>query len=248
MSEASPFPSDFFDAAGLNRQFVFDLATLPGDIRATLGDTRGFRSLILLGHAGRALWECVQASGLGGEHPIDDYTVRTVERCCTERLAGAAYRILYPGAQPIGLQALGRLAGWHQPSPLMIGVDPEWGSWWAYRAVVLSEFEFSPFFPVDRRSPCLTCQPAPCIATCPAQALSPTGLDLARCAEQRLQPESPCALGCPARQACPVGQAHRYRPEQTAHSYRQSLAMLRQIRDGARPGDCSKQPLRPATS
>ena len=171
MSERQPFPADILNAAGLNRQFVFDLADLPEDIVAKLAPQAGERQLILFGHAGRRLWECVQASGIGGDDPIDDYSVRTVKRWFAEQLPGQRCRILFPGEQPIGLQALGKLAGWHQPSPIMVGVDVEWGSWYAYRAVAIADTDFTPSPPLHERSPCPACAPRTCIATCPADAL-----------------------------------------------------------------------------
>ena len=237
MSEHPLFPGEALAEAGLNRQFVFDLSTLPEDTRKTLGDTAGFSQLILLGHGGRRLWERVQAAGLTSEHPIDDYTVRTIEGWLAEHLPGRAYRIVYPGEHPIGLQALGKLAGWHHTSPFMVGIDSEWGSWYAYRAAVLIAFQFRPFFPVHRAlqeaplgcgNPCLDCATTPCITACPADALNAGQFSLAACSGYRLQPASPCAEGCLARQACPVGAEHRYETAQIAHSYRRSLAMLRQ--------------------
>ena len=43
-----------------------------------------------------------------------------------------------PGPLRTGLQQLGALVGWHQASRLMIGIDPEWGTWFAYRALVVA--------------------------------------------------------------------------------------------------------------
>src|SRR5574343_1333400 len=94
------FPSAALDAAGLNRQFVFDLASLPAEIRATLGDTGHFTRLILIGHAGRRLWEQVQASGQRGEHPIDDFTRQTIADWMQATCPDAAWRLLYPGETP----------------------------------------------------------------------------------------------------------------------------------------------------
>ena len=227
MSERQPFPADILNAAGLNRQFVFDLADLPEDIVAKLAPQAGERQLILFGHAGRRLWECVQASGIGGDDPIDDYSVRTVERWFAEQLPGQRCRILFPGEQPIGLQALGKLAGWHQPSPIMVGVDVEWGSWYAYRAVAIADTDFIPSPPLHERSPCPACAPRTCIAICPADALQAGQFDLDACSRYRLRPESACAHGCLARQACPAGAEHRYDPEQIRHSYSRSLAVIR---------------------
>ena len=69
MSEHQPFPAETLNAAGLNRQFVFDLADLPADIVAKLAPQAGERQLILFGHAGRRLWACVQAAGMAHRAP-----------------------------------------------------------------------------------------------------------------------------------------------------------------------------------
>lgn len=228
MSERPALPADFLDSAGLNRQHVFDLDALPADLAGRLDCRAGERQLILIGHGGRRLWQCVQASGIGGEHPIDDYSTQTVARWFADCLPGHNYRLLFPGDQPIGLQALGELAGWHHPSPIMVGVDRVWGSWYAYRAVVVADTDLQPSVALTDRSACSDCRERPCIAACPANALRDGRFDLEACSRFRLQPESPCAHGCLARQACPVGSEHRYDVAQIEHSYSRSLAVIRQ--------------------
>ena len=220
------FPSLALAEAGLNRQHVFNLADLPAALLAPLGDLSGFRQLILLGHGGRRLWDCVQAAGMAGEHPIDDYCVATVERILGPLLPAGGYRLVYPGDAPIGLQSLGQQAGWHHPTPFMVGINEEFGTWAAYRAVLLADSDFCPSLPEQHSSPCTTCLTPPCIAACPAQALAGGVFSLARCSNYRLQANSPCAHGCLARQACPVGAQHRYTPAQIAHSYQRSLHWL----------------------
>lgn len=227
MSERTPLPAGFLDQAGLNRQHVFDLTSLPGDIVDRLAIQPSERQLILFGHGGRRLWECVRASGIGGENPIDDYSILTVARWFAEQLPGHRYRLLFPGEQPIGLQALGQLAGWHHPSPIMVGVDRQWGSWYAYRAVVIADTDLQPSIPQTRRSPCPDCRERPCISACPAGALRDGRFDLDTCSRFRLQADSPCSAGCLARQACPVGSEHRYDDAQIRHSYSRSLAVIR---------------------
>jgi epoxyqueuosine reductase len=222
------FPGDFFAGAGLNRQHVFALADLPVGILSSLQPRPEERQLILLGHAGRRLWDCVQAAGLPGEHPIDDYCRQTIAGFFAEHLPGQPYRLAYPGDTPVGLQALGTLAGWHHPSPFMIGVDRQWGSWFAYRAVILCATDFAPTPVGEQRSPCLDCRDQPCIAACPAGATG-TPFRLAACGEERLRPGSACAYGCLARNACPVGGEHRYEEAQIRHSFAQSLVMLRRF-------------------
>lgn len=231
MSERSPFAC--LDAAGLNRQHVFTVADLPAEVRAGLGVQAQETRLLLIGHAGRLLWDKVLASGGTSEHPIDDYTRQTLADFFATEHPGARFRLLYPGAALIGLQALGQLAGWHQPTPFMVGIDPHWGSWFAYRAVLLTDADFLPSTAVDRGNVCAACADAPCVAACPPQALAGREFSLARCSDFRLREASPCAEGCLARSACPVGAGHRYDDAQIRHSYRRSLAMLRQWREAA---------------
>ena len=160
------------DAAGLNLQAVFDLSTLPADMRATLDPQARYRRLLLIGHGGRTLWERVKAAGLASEHPIDDFTVAAVRDWFSAQLPDSAYALLYPGDGPIGLQALGRLAGWHHESPFRVGVNAEWGSWFAYRAVALTDADLPPSEPMSGASPCARCIAPPCVAACPAGALA----------------------------------------------------------------------------
>jgi len=230
MSGFQLFPGEALARCGLNRQHVFDLADLPPAVIATLGDTASCRQLVLLGHAGKALWEHVKAAGLKSEHPIDDFTVHSVERCFAKHLPDNRYHIVYPGDAPVGLQQLGAQAGWHHAAPFMVGIDADWGSWYAYRAVVLADTDFCPSRAVDRNSPCTSCDTRPCIAACPAQAMADGSFSLARCAAYRLQPDSVCAFTCQARLACPVGSAHRYDADQLRHTYSISLRTLREYR------------------
>lgn len=236
MTEAPVFPATALERAGLNRQHVFALEALPDSIKATLGETADYTQLILLGHAGKRLWECVKAAGMPGEHPIDDYTIQTIQQLFSEQFGDRRYRILYPGDTLVGLQQLGKLAGWHHPSPFMVGIDDQWGSWFAYRAAILANTDFLPFLPVDRGNPCLSCVNQPCIAACPAAALVNEHFSLSKCIAYRQQKQSACQFTCLARIACPVGSAYRYDDAQLRHAYGQSLATIRHYTDEAGHG------------
>lgn len=224
-------------SAGLNRQHVFALADLPPEIRQQIAARDGETQLILLGHAGRLLWEKVQAAqrALAVDavvaDPIDAYTVACVRRFFASQAPGVAYRILYPGAQSVGLQALGQLAGWHHAAPFMVGIDPQWGSWFAYRALVVAASDFPLSEPQIHAHPCAACSEPLCRTACPASALQ-SSFDLSACADFRLQPHSPCATNCLARRACPLGQQHAYDERQMLHSYGHSLQALRRWRSG----------------
>ena len=232
------FPAATLNAAGLNRQAVFDLSALPADILQTLEKIAGaldsYRQLILIGHGGRLLWDCVKASGSASANPIDEFTVSTIAQCFAAELPDTRYAFLYPSDHPIGLQQLGSLAGWHHASPFMVGIDERWGSWSAYRAVLLTDTHFAPSAKVDRNHPCRSCLDTPCIERCPARALDEGRLDLDRCLDFRRQAASPCQFTCLARLACPVGREHRYSDEQMRHVYGISLRWIQGLPDADR--------------
>ncbi len=218
------------DAAGLNLQAVFALAQLPAEMRASLDPDGRYRRLILIGHGGRTLWERVKAAGLASDHPIDDFTVAAVTDWFAAQFPDSACALVYPGHAsgntPVGLQALGRLAGWHHESPFRVGVNAEWGSWFAYRAVLLTDADLPPSGPLAGDSPCATCAEPPCVAACPAEALSGDEFSLQRCIAYRRLADSRCRVTCVARTSCPVRPEHRYDDAQIAHSYARSLAMI----------------------
>jgi len=230
-------------AAGLNLHHVFDLAALPPELLATLDlgpdeqAGRGpYRQLILIGHLGRDCWAALRRRGLHGVHPLDQFVGECVAGWMGATLPGHAWRQLFPGPAPVGLQRLGALAGWHQSSPFGVGVDAEWGSWFAYRAVLLADTDL-PLTPRrESASPCLDCRDRPCLAACPADALSAPadwlraggGEGLRRCLDHRLQPTSNCQDRCRARNACPVGAPHRYTDEQIAYHYLHSMRFIRE--------------------
>lgn len=226
MSNHQSFPDQALNAVGLNRHAVFDIATLPESIRSTLGASSG--QLILIAHAGKQLWQAVQASGIVSSDPIDDFTTATLQHWFDDFLPNHSYQILYPGAHPVGLQALGKLAGWHQPSPFMLGIDSEWGTWFAYRAVIVADTNFLPSTAVDRNNPCTSCQDKPCITHCPAGALDNEQFSLKKCISYRQQADSRCQFTCLARIRCPIGAEHRYNEAQLRHTYAISLQAIRQ--------------------
>jgi len=218
------------DAAGLNLHAVFAIDDLPAPLRDSLGAPGSYRQLILVGNGGRALWSAIGRSARVSTDPIDDFSRREVEQWLATQAAGCRYEIVYPGERPVGLQSLGELAGWHFASPFMVGINAQWGTWFAYRAVLLADTDFELTRPLagaaPSQSPCAACADTPCIAACPARAMSGGRFDLQRCVAYRRAPASACRATCLARLACPVGSEHRYSDEQIRHSYSISLQMI----------------------
>lgn len=230
------------DEAGLNLQAVIDLAAVPSEERRGLtagsNDDDRFCRIILIGHAGRRLWENVQREGAPGEDPIDDFSARTVRAWLGDVLPDNHSRMVYPGGNAtLNLQALGRRAGWHHDSPLMLGIQPVWGTWFAYRVVVLTDAVLPVSAPEQSHaSPCAGCASTPCVTQCPAEAMSSGRFELGRCASYRLRVGSDCATTCVARIACPVGTAHAYEREQMHHVYSRSLRAIREFKLGTHSG------------
>lgn len=228
----TPLDTTALDRAGLNLQAVFNLDALPADMAAMLRErfdpARRYRQLILIGHGGKTLWDAVQASGIASDNPIDDFSAATVTQCLAAQFPGLEQQVIYPSDAPIGLQALGTLAGWHHPSPLRIGINERWGTWYAYRVVVLADSDLEPSRPEQRPSPCVNCQSQACIAACPADALQDGEFSLPKCIAYRRQADSLCRTTCLARVSCPVGSEHRYSDAQLFHTYSRSLQAIAQ--------------------
>ena len=224
--------SDFAPLAdvGLNLHAVLDGAALPADmaaaLRGCLPEGSGAGQIILVGNAGPTLWRSVKAAGLASDDPIDDFSANAVTAWFTRQFPGRRHQLLYPGDSPLGLQALGRLLGWHHATPFMVGILPQWGSWFGYRVVLWADTDLPVTPPLQAESPCRACTAQPCVAACPAQAMDAGGFALEKCLAWRRQPASPCRARCLARDACPVGRAQRYDEDHMRHTYEQSLRMI----------------------
>lgn len=191
------------------------------------------QTVVLVGNSGPSFWAALQDSAFAHRSdPVDQFSQHLVAEALHQHLPDLAYRLLYPLADcPIALQELGRLAGWHRSSPLGIGMHPQAGLWYAYRALVLVDvnwpgLESTAFDLVTDH--CERCETQDCISVCPPQALvlgqTP---DLLRCCEFRVASDSPCEEQCLARNACPVFPEKRYSQEQIRHHYLASLDSLR---------------------
>jgi len=220
--------------AGLNMLAVFDLDKLPAEItqHIALDATilKRFKQLLVFGHGGRDMWQALQQSPDASQSdPIDHFSVHAVQNYFNQEHADCSHCLLYPDSvQNMPLQALGKLAGWHHDSPFRIGINAEYGPWFAYRAVALTDTALTPTTAMNGASPCQSCADKPCISACPANALLSGDLSLQQCMEYRLQHDSRCKSQCISRLACPVGSKHRYSNEQIAYHYNTSMKTIEQ--------------------
>jgi len=184
--------------------------------------------LILMGHGGKKLWSYLSKHLPAGPDPIDYFCADAANQFASNILGQGNFQLLYPGNSRVPLQQLGEIAGWHHPSPMGIGIQPKWGLWYAYRALLVTNIALEPTKASTSVSPCLSCIDKACLSACPASAIAlDHGLALKCCVEYRLSTESLCSDRCLARLACPQSVEHQYSMEQVNYHYRHSLGTLK---------------------
>lgn len=224
------FNDEYLNSRGLNIHAVINIKNLPEDVVSVMKQdgikTDEFNQIILLGHLGKSLWKNIKSKGMDSENPIDEFAVKAVDACFQNQYPDLDYEVIYPGETVIGLQQLGRLVGWHNDSPFKVGINEKWGSWFAYRAVVLAKSAFIETKSLNIKSPCVSCTTHVCVSACPAHALDTNELDFNQCINYRKQENSKCKNTCLARVSCPVGDEYRYTEEQINYHYSVSMKTI----------------------
>jgi len=218
---------------GLNLIAVFNLCDLDRDslshLEKNCSQLSHYRQLILVAHGGKKMWETLQKSNIKSDNPVDDFSIQTLEQFFLKNYPECKYEFLYPNNQSIGLQNLWTLAGWHHSSPFKVGINQEWGSWFAYRAVLLTDSNFELTETNEKPSPCQKCQEKNCINNCPANALDAGEFRFKLCIAYRKKENSLCRDNCLARYSCPVAQEHRYGDDQIHYHYSVSMKMIEEL-------------------
>ena len=181
----------------------------------------GARGALVVGNAGRRLWErfVVSPERALSSDPLDAYTRRVLARSaalCSPPASVGFYADRRDGVY-LPLVALARRAGFGAPGRVGVLIHPVYGPWIGIRAVLLVAESFEPREPAAW-SPCDGCE-APCASACHGGLVGATGIDARECYRVRLTLPA-CALACDARRACVVGREHAYSAEQTAHHSR----------------------------
>lgn len=197
---------------GLDVCHPFSLARVNAAISPFALPSFGERGLGLLVGNTRALWPLVRAVVLRGATPapLDDFVEAAVTAALKElpvqAWVGWAHRLTAP---VIPIQRIALAAGFADLSPTHLSVHPEFGPWFALRAVVVLDVAVQGEDP-DPVSLCAACT-KPCVAALDA-ALgeeAPTKESVRRRA----------AAWVRVRDACPVGRAARYADEEIAYYY-----------------------------
>ncbi len=197
-------------------------AALDAAWRSVMGVEDAPARVLVVVNRGGAFWRHVNTRA---REPIDTFSRALVERVL-DRYAGRwRHLVVYPGDCPVSLQTVGAAAGLGVPSWLGLSIHPEWGSWFAFRALVLTSCPLPAGSVAPADDVCAGCSERPCVKACPVAAPG-TPFGLSRCADFRLAASSPCRDRCAARYGCPVGASWRYPESLVGYLYRHSLDSL----------------------
>lgn len=199
---------------------AIEAALEPHGLRARGGfhtlayDNLDGETVVMVGHAGPAMFAAFVAARGGEAHPLDAWTRRVIGG----EAAHLGARPIYPFEPPLRpFQRWGRRAEAIHPTPIGFMIHPDWGLWHGWRGALLFRQRLDLPPRVERPSPCDTCAGKPCLTACPVGAFSASGFDAAACRAHVNGPGAACRdFGCRARHACPVGRDHAYRPDQAA--------------------------------
>lgn len=204
----------------------------------------GCQRAIVFANGGTKLWDCFiddlrqHPQHLSAhQHPLDDFVGRWIAQ--VDPMLDGARRWVQCADETdvfIDFRPLAKAAGLGFPSPVGLLIHPVYGLWVSLRAVLLTTEEIP--ITVDVSSnPCSTCIEKPCVAACPAGAVTESGWSVQRCAAFH-QSHTDCATTCHSRLQCPVGSEYRHCSLQ--HTYhnnrtigRQQVAERLQIQDGS---------------
>ncbi|MCP4329544.1 MAG: hypothetical protein GY791_14045 [Alphaproteobacteria bacterium] len=199
--------------------------------RADFADIRS-GTLVLIGNAGPAMWRHFSTDRRDEPDPLNGWSRRTLDAIAQGLTPEfGPMRVLYPfdGPPYHPFQAWAVRAGAAFPSPIGPLIHPVYGLWHAYRgAFLLAERPHTPS-PNQALHPCESCAEKPCLTTCPVDAFTAGGYDVAACVGH-ISGDSGAEcreLGCRARRACPIGREFHYGGEQAGFHMDAFLAARR---------------------
>lgn len=183
---------------------------------------------LLIGNIGSSIWPVFSVSDEyfdGQPDPLNRWTAARITKLKNELPAGTVTEVRFPFGEPIWpFQQYAKKAMGVEQSPLGLLIHPEFGLWFAFRAVLI--FAGHVVAPMPRSTildhPCDSCIDKPCLHTCPIEAFTAEAYDYPRCKSYvGSQAGRTCFTGgCLARKACPVGQSHVNDPAHQAFHMR----------------------------
>jgi epoxyqueuosine reductase len=179
-------------------------------------------TLLLLGPRQPGFWPHLLAQpewADGAPDPVDRWSRKVIGRVACDLGAKALFPFGGPPYNPFYRWALQTGRIW--PSPVRLLVHDEAGLMVSFRGALALKERLA--LPPPPASPCESCAGQPCLAACPAGALTGAGYDLPACHAwlDSAAGQGCMTAGCAVRRACPVSVRHARLPEQSAYHMRQ---------------------------
>lgn len=151
---------------GLNLFSSAPVSSIPKEIYS-FSENQKSKTLVIIGHGGKTLWEHVKKTSSHldpSAHPIDQFSLSHIKSFAVNILKDEHIEILFPNDDYLlPLQKLGRFFNLAQKSALEIDISKEYGLWFAYRGVFLTDKPLPIISPLAFCSPCDTCHVRPCL-------------------------------------------------------------------------------------
>lgn len=175
-----------WNAPGLNIFLSIKVSELPQDFFPFTPEQKN-KTLCLVGHGGKSLWEELTPPLDVQFHPFDRYTIYQMQLFAKNFLNDDC-EILFPNdSYTLPLQKLGRFLNLCTQSPIGLDISHEFGLWFSFRGVFLTSKNILTENPQTPPSICDHCTTRPCLKI------------------------SDIAL---ARLSCPIKKEHQYSKEQ----------------------------------
>lgn len=200
-------------------------------------------AIVVIGNGGAAFWEAYRAyvarrpEAAAAPHPVDAFSAEVLrEHALTIAARAGGQPLLRLPFEEAGTRLsfvhLALAAGLGSRSLLGVLVHPEFGPWMALRGALLVAAAPPAPRPAAGFDPCSSCRERPCVAACPAAAVSvAAGWSAAACVDHRSAGErvgaNPCPDCCHARVACVYGRRHRYPDDALAYHHDRAFAVMR---------------------
>lgn len=190
-----------------------------GGFHPTPKDNLPGQTLLLIG-PGAGFWPYFTKSpewADGADNPIDRWSSRILGGIAAAHGGAALFPFGGPPYHPFYQWAMRSGQAWASPVALLVHATQ--GLFVSYRGALLLP-EALPL-PAPAAPPCNTCA-KPCLAACPAAALTKKGYDVPRCHDHLNTPQGRDCMerGCAVRRACPVGAELRSTAQSAYHMQR----------------------------
>jgi len=197
-------------------------------------------AIVVIGNGGSGLWNAYRdhltraPAAARAAHPFDAFTAEVLEAHALPVVRrGSRHAVLRlpfeTDAPPLSFVHLAEAAGLGTRSVLGVLVHPEFGPWMALRGAIFVDGAPPAPRPAAGFDPCSSCRDRPCLAACPAGAISASGWNVPVSIDFRVArgEQNPCAERCHARVACVYGRRHRYPDDALAYHQRRAFAVMR---------------------